>query len=70
MENLLGRFSRFQLEESVNLKIKIMQSKEKMKKSEQSLREIWKTTKCTKVCIMGAQKEKRKTERAKTYLKK
>lgn len=43
MENSLGRISRFQLEKSMNLKTEIMQSKEQMKKSEQSLRNIWKT---------------------------
>ena len=42
------------------------QQKEKKKKSEDSLRNLWNNSKWTNICIMGTQKEKRERERGRS----
>ena len=46
------------------------QNKEKrMKRNEDSLRDLWDNVKCTNICVIGVPEEKRERKGVKKYLK-
>ena len=48
----------------------VEQNKEKrMKRNEDSLRDLWDNIKCNNICIIGVQKEKRERKDPRKYLK-